>query len=307
MALHPIWRGHLRLALVSCPVALYAAHRDTENLHFHYINPATGHRVNMITVDAETREELKRGQLVKGFEFKKDHYVVLEDADFARARIDSSDVLNVTKFVDAASLDPVFFENSYFMVPDGQVGEDVYAVLRQAVVSTGRVALSRLVIARRERAVAVMPMDRGLVLHTLYEARDLNDYAGLFGAVPDGTPDPEMVKLAVQLIERQAGRFDPADMEDRYEKRLREVIAAKVGGGDDDPDETDAPDRSNVIDLMTALKQSLSALPGKAAVDAVAKTKKASAPAAKPAAKSDAKKTVKTPGPTKAAATRKRA
>lgn len=258
MAQHPIWRGHLRLALVSCPIALYTAHHETENLHFHYINPKTGHRVNMITVDAETREPVQRRDLVKGYEFRKEHYLVLDDADFERARIDSSDTLNLAKFVPADSIDPVYFDGSYFMAPDGELGEEVYAVLRAAFADTGRIALSRLVLARRERAVAIRPMGRGLVLHTLHEARDLHNADELSGAV--AAPDPEMVKLATQLIERQTGRYDPADMEDRYERRLREVIDAKLAGHEAE-EEPEDEDRSNVVDLMTALKRSLGAAP----------------------------------------------
>lgn len=263
MAQHPIWRGHLRLALVSCPVALYAAHRETENLHFHFLNPKTGHRVNMVTVDAGTREEVKRRDLTKGFEYAKEKYVTMEEADFDRARIESSEILNVNKFVPAASLDPIYYETSYIMVPDGEVGEDVYAVLREAIAKTGRIALSRLVIARRERAVALVPMGRGLVVHTLYEARDLHDVAPLLANVPDAAPDPEMVKLATQLIDRQTGEYDPADVEDRYERRLREVIDAKIAG-EESPDAEAAPDQGNVIDLMTALKRSLGKPPAPA-------------------------------------------
>ncbi len=261
MAQHPIWRGHLRLALVSCPVALYAAHRASENLHFHFINPGTGHRVRMVTTDAETGEELQRRDLVKGYEFKKDTYVVLDDEDFERAKIESSDVLNVAKFVPADSVDPVYYDSSYFVAPDGDVGADVYAVLREAIGEADKIALSRLVIARRERAVAILPLGRGLVLHTLCEPRDLHDWGALFASVPDAVPDPDMVKLAVQLVDRQTKPFDPADMEDRYEARLREVIEAKLAGHPDAADDEDEPDRSNVIDLMTALKRSLGGSP----------------------------------------------
>lgn len=295
MAQHPIWRGHLRLALVSCPVALYSAHRDSGNLHFHLINPRTGHRVRMVTTDAETGEELQRRDLVKGYEFKKDTYVVLEDADFERAKIESSDVLNVAKFVPADSIDPVYFDSSYFVAPDGDTGADVFAVLREAIGKSDKVAMSRLVIARRERAAAILPMGRGLVLHTLYEPRDLQDFGKLFASVPDAIPEPDMVALAMQLVERQTRAFDPGDMEDRYEARLREVIDGKLAGHPEAAEHEDEPDRSNVIDLMTALKRSLgdgakAVPPKKAAARAAANpapakkstTKKAAAAPPKP-------------------------
>jgi DNA end-binding protein Ku len=268
MELRPTWRGHLRLALVSCPVALYPAIHDRSNLHFNLINPKTGHRVRMITRDAETEEEVSRSDLVKGYEFRKDHYLLMDDADFEAARIESSSVLTVEKFVPAASIDPLYFDTSYYLAPDGDAGTDVYLVLHAAIGKSGMVGLSRVVVA-----------------HTLHEERDLNSAKDALGDLPDSKPDPEMIKLAQQLIERQAGNYDPADWEDRYETRLREVIDAKLKGEGIElaPQEDD---RSNVIDLMTALKQSLGG----------------GQPAKKPAAKPDKAK----PAPRKKAAGGKR-
>ncbi len=256
MAERPIWRGHLRLALVSCPVALYTAHRETANLHFHFINPATGNRVRMVTLDSQTDEELKRGDLARGYEFEKGHYVLLDNDDFEKARIDSSSTLNVEKFVTADSIDPVYYDTSYYMAPDGDAAQDVYVVLRDAIRKSGSVALSRLVVSRRERAVAIMPMGRGLILHTLYETRDIASPERLFEAVPKAEPAADMVQLATQLIDRQAAAFSPTDLDDRYEARLREVINAKIKGQGFKP-EAEAPERGNVIDLMAALKRSL--------------------------------------------------
>lgn len=253
---HPIWRGHLRLALVSCPVALYTARHDAANLHFHFINPETGHRVRSVTQDAETGEEISRGDLARGYEFEKDQYVLLDDADFELARIESSTTMTVDKFVASDSIDPVYFDASYYMAPDGDAGQDVYVVLRDAIAKTGRVALSRVVIARRERAVAVMPLGRGLVLHTLHEAREVNDPKVLFANVPGIKPEPDMIALATQLIDRQTAAFEPSDMEDRYEARLRKVIEGKLKGKGLKP-EPEPEAESSVIDLMAALKKSL--------------------------------------------------
>ena len=253
----PIWRGHLRLALVSCPVALYTARAGKEELHFHLINPKTNNRVRMVTLDAGTSKEVHRGDLVKGYEFEKDSYVLLDDADFESAKIDSSTVLSVDKFVTADAIDPVYYDGSFYMVPDGEAGQDVYVVLRDAIAKTGRIALSRLVMARRERAVALMPLGHGLVLHTLHDEREVHDPKTLFAGVPGARPDPAMVKLATQLIDRQTGRFDPADMEDRYEARLREVIEAKLRGEERAPEPEPDDSRGNVVDLMAALKRSL--------------------------------------------------
>jgi DNA end-binding protein Ku len=253
----PVWRGHLRLALVSCPIALHTVHRASGELHFHYINPETGHRVRMVTQDAETGEELKRGDLARGYEFEKDRYVLLDPEDFEKARVESSSVIKVDKFVDTADIPPIYFDASYYLAPDGEAGQDVYVVLREAIRETGKAALSRVVISRRERAVVILPMDGGLVLHTLHDRREIYDSKALFGPVSGETPDLEMVKLAEQLIERQEAPFEPADIEDRYEARLREVIAAKLKGEGIQAEPPPAEKRGEVIDLMAALKASL--------------------------------------------------
>ncbi len=257
MAQRPIWRGHLRLALVSCPIALYSANHDRGSLHFNLINPKTGNRIKMVTEDAETGDVLSRSDLVKGYEFKKGSYLIIDEEDFESARIESSSTVKIEKFVDAGSIDPVYFDASYYLAPDGDAGQDVYLVLRDAIASTGKIALSRAVIARREHPIAIMPMGKGLVVHTLHEERDLNDYAGLFDHLPSAKPDPDMIQLATQLIDRQTGTYDPADVEDRYETRLRAVIEAKLKGEGIEPEAAEEPDRGNVVDLMAALRKSL--------------------------------------------------
>jgi DNA end-binding protein Ku len=289
MAQRPIWRGHLRLALVSCPIALYSAHHDRGSLHFNLINPKTGNRIKMITQDAETGDPLSRDDLVKGYEFKKDGYLIVTDEDFESARIESSSTVKIEKFVDAHSIDPIYFDGSYYLAPDGDAGEDVYVVLRDAIAGTGKIALSRVVIARREHPIAIMPMGNGLVAHTLREARDINDYAGLFDHLPSAKPDPDMIQLATQLIDRQTGTYDPADIEDRYETRLRAVIDAKIKGEGIEPEDTTEPDRSNVVDLMAALRKSLGQASAEEAPPRQPSTAKS--PKAKPAPKAKAGKT----------------
>lgn len=257
MAARPIWRGHLRLALVSCPIALHSVARSSGNLHFHYINPKTGHRVRMVTMDAETDEELSRRDLVKGYEFEKDRYVLMDEEDFEKAKIETSATLSVTKFVPRDSIDPIYFDTSYYLVPDGEAGQDVFVVLRDAIAKSGHAALSRVVIARRERAVAILPMGKGMVCYTLHEPRDLYDSKPLFDPISEENPDREMVNLALQLVERQEGQFKAEDTEDRYETRLRDVIAAKLKGEGIAPEEPETPRGDNVVDLMAALKASL--------------------------------------------------
>jgi DNA end-binding protein Ku len=257
MAERPIWRGHLRIALVSCPVSLHSVLRASGNLRFHFINPKTGHRVRTVTLDAETDKEVPRSELVRGYEFEKERYVLLDDKDFASARIATSSTMTVDKFVVRDAIHPIYFDTSYYMAPDGEAGQDVYAVLRDAIAASGMAALTRVVIARRERAVVILPLENGMVLHTLHEPRDLYSYDTLFEHIPDARQDAEMVKLARQLIKRQQRTFKPADTEDRYEARLREVIDAKLKGEGFEPEASEEPRGDNVIDLMAALKRSL--------------------------------------------------
>jgi DNA end-binding protein Ku len=247
---------------------------DRSNLHFHLINPKTGHRVRMVTRDAETDEDVSRADLVKGYEFKKDHFLLLDDADFDAARIESSSVMAVEKFVEAASIDPIYFDTSYSVGPDGSAGADVFVVLQAAIAKSGMIALSRLVMAQRERVVALSVRGRGLVAHTLHEARDLNDADMPFDDLPSTRPDPEMVKLALQLIKRQSGAYDPADWEDRYEARLRDVIDARLKGEGITADNAADEPAGNVIDLMASLKKSLDTKPSTRATAKPRATKK---------------------------------
>lgn len=287
MAQRPIWRGHLRLALVSCPIALHSVLRASGDLHFHYINPKTGHRVRSVMLDSETDKEVARGDLARGYEFEKDRYVLLDDEDFAAAKIETSSTMTVDKFVPRDAIQPIYFDTSYYMTPDGEAGQDVYVVLRDAIEKTGQVALSRVVISRRERAVAILPMERGMVLHTLHEPRDLYAHDKLFEQVPNARPDAGMVKLATQLIERQEGKFEPADVEDHYEAKLREIIDAKLKGEGITPERPAEPRGDNVIDLMAALKRSLGqdAKPAHTKPAATRRRSKTAAPKKKAAAR----------------------
>jgi DNA end-binding protein Ku len=255
MAQRPIWRGHLRLALVSCPVALYSARHDRSSIKFNLINPETGNRIKMLTVDGGTEKEVERRNLVKGYEFRKNTYLLLSSEDLDSIKVESSEIMNVEKFVDANSIDPLYYDSGYYLAPDGSAGRDVYQILREAVARTGRVALSRVVIGQRERVVAIRLYEKGLAVHTLHEQRDLNDASGLFD---DPVPvDEEMVKLATQLVDRQTGAYVPSDIEDRYETRLRAMIDAKLKGEGINVDAAPEPAATNVIDLMAALRRSI--------------------------------------------------
>lgn len=222
------------------------------------LNPATGNRIKMVSQDAVTSEPVSRGDTVKGYEFIKGQYVVLTADDLDSVKVESSSMMAVEKFVEAGSIDPIYYDSSYYLAPDGKGAEDIYAVLREAIVTTGKVALVRVVISQRERTVALRPGGGGgLIAHTLNEEQDLNSSAGLFDSVSDIRMDPEMLMLATQLVNRQTGQYDPSDLEDRYETRLRSLIDAKVKGEGRIIDSKPVFNESNVIDLMAALRKSL--------------------------------------------------
>ena len=209
----------------------------------------------MLTVDGETEKEVERRNLVKGYEFRKNTYLLLSSEDLDSVKVESSEVMNVEKFIDAHSIDPLYYDTGYYLAPDGSAGRDVYQILREAIGRTDRVALSRVVIGQRERVIALRLYEKGLAAHTLHEQRDLNDASGLFD---DPLPvDEEMVKLATQLVDRQTGAYVPSDIEDRYETRLRAMIDAKLKGEGIDLDAVPEPVATNVIDLMAALRRSI--------------------------------------------------
>jgi len=214
---------------------------------------------------------------VKGYEFQKDRYLLLTDDDFDSVKVESSSVMAIEKFVEVNSIDPIYYASSYYLAPDGDAGRDVYAVLHQAIEETRRIALARVVIGQRERTVAVRAMPGGLVAHTLDEARDINDAQSVLGDAAKVKTDPEMVALAKQLIDRQTTKYDPSDLEDRYETRLREMIDAKLKGEGIDLSEPAEPDQTNVIDLMAALKKSLGAPVAKEPAKPASKPKRAAA------------------------------
>jgi DNA end-binding protein Ku len=209
-------------------VALYNTHHDRDAIKFNMLNPATGNRIKMVSLDAETNEEISRSETVKGFEFKKNTYLVVTSEDLNSVKVDSSDVMRVEKFIAGDSIDPIHYDSSYYVAPDGDGAKDIYATLRAAIASTGRTAMTRVVIGARERTVALRVVAGGIMAHTLYEQRDLNTSVGLFPDLETVAVDQEMVQLATMLVDRQSGTYDPSDLEDLYETRLRTMLAEKL-------------------------------------------------------------------------------
>ena len=257
MATRPSWRGHLKLSLVTCPVALYNAISPAGDVHFHLINPDTKHRVKSVVIDAATDEILERKDLLKGYEFAKGKYVTLTKDEIDAVRLESTKTIDIDKFVPAEDIDRLYWDNPYFLVPDGKLAAEPFAVIRAAMEETGQVALGRLVMSQRERLVALEPRGKGIVATTLRshdEVRDMKDY---FGEIPAVRMDKEMVQVATKIMSQKHAKFDPKTFEDRYEDALRDLIKRKRKG--QNVVEADAPqdEESNVIDLMEALQASL--------------------------------------------------
>lgn len=256
MAARPTWSGHLRLSLVTCPVALYNATSSAGDVHFNLINPATGSRIKMVTTDAETGEPVNRGDLVKGYEIEKGRYIVLTNEEIAAVKLESTRVINIERFVDADEIDRLYWNTPYFLMPDGKLGLEAFAVIREAMVRSNKIALGRVVLHTRERLVALEPRGKGIVATTLRVNDEVRSAEETFAEIGDVAADEAMVDIASRIIEQQGGAFDPGQFNDRYEDALRALIAEKEGKTPKSKDEPAAD--TNVVDLMAALKASLS-------------------------------------------------
>src|SRR6476620_558592 len=254
-ALRPTWEGHLRLSLVTCPVALYTAVERSADVHFHLINPKTNHRIRMQTVDAETGRPVERAGLVKGFEVSKNKYVLLDKEELDAVKLDSTRIIDIKEFVDADAIDRIYWDEPYYLAPDGKTGTEAFAVIQAAMKKQGKVAIGSLVLHQRERPCALEPREGGLLLTTLRTHDEIRSGAGLFGkSLP--RHDAGMLKIAEKIVAQQEGKFDPSHFKDRYEDALRELVARKKKGK---PIEAEEPKEKgdNVIDLMEALRSSL--------------------------------------------------
>ena len=255
-ALRPTWEGHLRLSLVTCPVALYTATERTSEIHFNMINPKTNNRIRMQTVDAGTGKPVDRADLVRGFEVSKNKYILLEKEELDAVKLESTRIIDIEEFVDAASIDRIYWDEPYYLAPAGKTGIEAFAVIQAAMAKQEKVALGRLVLHTRERVCALEPRDTGILLTTLRTHDEIRDSSEIFDR---NLPKPErgMLDIAEKIIAQQAAEFDPTEFKDRYEDALRALIARKKKGklvaAEPEPDEDDG----KVVDLMEALKKSL--------------------------------------------------
>src|SRR5579859_7191257 len=192
MAYRPSWQGHLRLSLVTCPVALYTATSAAGDVHFHLINPKTHNRIKMITTDPDTGP-INRSDLVKGYEVEKGKYILLTDEDIRSVKLESTKTIDIEQFVPASDIDRIYWDNPYYLVPDGKLAQEAFAVIREAMARSGRIALGRIVLATQERILALEPRGSGILAYSLRTADEVRKPEEIFGAIGNVEPDDSMI------------------------------------------------------------------------------------------------------------------
>jgi DNA end-binding protein Ku len=250
----PLWQGNLRLSLVSCPIALYSATSRRSDISFHLLNPKTNNRIRMIPTDPDAGP-VERADLVKGYEIAKNHYVTVTADELDAVKLETTRTLDIERFVDAATIDRLYWNDPFYILPADDGGLDAYGVIRDAMAGAGRIALGRVVMHTRERLMAVEAQGKGLVAWSLRMADEVIAADDAFDEIPAKKGDRQMIEIAEKIIAQQEGPFAPESFEDRYEKALRDLIRRKERG---EKIVTAEPvEETNVIDLMAALKKSL--------------------------------------------------
>jgi DNA end-binding protein Ku len=251
------WKGYLKLSLVTCPIGLYPASSQAEKTHFHQINRKTGNRLRQQMVDEETGRVVDKDDKGRGYEVSKGKYVEIEPEEIKAIQVESTHTLDIDKFVPVDEIDRRYFDRPYYIVPDGKAGEEAFAVIRDAMKDKGRVALAKIVLTNREHIVAIEPMGKillGTILRYDYEVRDEKE---LSRSVPSPRIPKEMLSLASHILDTKAGHFDPSQFKDEFENELKKLVKRKAAGKTiEAPEREERP--SNVVNLMEALRQSVS-------------------------------------------------
>ncbi|HVC54235.1 MAG TPA: Ku protein [Stellaceae bacterium] len=263
------WTGFLRLSLVSCPVYLSPATSESRRIRLNQLNAETGNRLKQQLVDADTGEVVGRDQIVKGYEYDRGRYVTITDDELKELQIESSKIIDLDQFVARSEVDPVYLDAPYYIYPDGELADEAFRVIGEAMTHKGKVGIGRVVLSSRERLVLVEPRDGGLLMSTLHSSDEVR--AAEFSTKHQGKIDADMVAIAETIIERKAAAFDPENFRDRYQDALHALVEAKTKGLAREPSAVEEP--AKVINLMEALKKSLAREGG------------AAQPGAKPAAK----------------------
>jgi DNA end-binding protein Ku len=258
MAPRAYWKGYLKLSLVSCPIALYPASSSSERVSFNRINTKTGNRLKQQMVDAGTGEPVEKEDIGRGYEYAKGQYIIVEDAELEKVKIESTHTIDIDRFVPRSEIDDRYLDSPYYIAPTDKVGQEAFSVIRDAMREKKMVGLARVVLTRREHVVMLEAFDKGLLATTLRYAYELRDQGDYFEDIPDLKLPAEMMKLAAHIVETKAGHFDPKEFEDHYETAMIELLKSKQAGLPVETvgEETSAP---RVINLMDALKASINA------------------------------------------------
>ncbi|MEZ0081450.1 Ku protein [Bradyrhizobium japonicum] len=277
MAPRANWKGFLRLSLVTCPIALFPATSESEKISFNQINKKTGHRIRYLKVDAETGDEVPNEDIIKGYKVDTDSYLEVTKDELENIALESTRTIEIDEFVPRTEIDDLYLVRPYYIVPDGKVGHDAYAVIRETIRSLDKVAIARVVLTNREHIIALEARDKGLMgmlLRYPYEVRDASEY---FDDIQDVKITKDMLDLARHIVEQKSGHFEPAKFEDHYEAALSDLLAKKQKGVTLPAAKKPVP--SNVVNLMDALRASI----GQKGKAAPSSGKRAKAPAKKAA------------------------
>ncbi|MEJ2378187.1 MAG: Ku protein [Pseudolabrys sp.] len=254
MAPRPNWKGYLKLSLVSCAVALYPATTKSQRIRFNIINRDTGNRIRNEVIDAETGDPVEPEDRVKGYQYEKGQYVLVEEEELDNVALESTHTIEIEQFVPMAEVDRIYLDESFYLVPQDDMAQEAFAVIREAMRKDDLVGLARVVIYRREHLLLLAPRRKGLMATALRYKTEVRNEKSYFDDIRDIKVPADMLKLAVQILESKKGHFDPSKFEDRYESALMDLIKAKRAGKAPPAVSEERP--SNVINLMDALRRS---------------------------------------------------
>lgn len=304
MAPRAYWTGHLRLSLVSVPVRLYTATSSSHKLALHQVHKPTGERVRyQYTVPGHGPVE--RDEIVKGYEYEKGRFVLLETDEIEDLKVESKKTVEIVQFVDSHEIDPIYYEKPYFVVPDGDLADEAFIVIRNALKDTKKIGIGQVVISGKEHIASIRPCGRGLILETLRYEDEVRDADKYFDDVEEVDVDPDQLDLAKELIKRKSSPFDPSKFEDHYQGALKELVKAKIEHRPADSTVGGKPPRGgNVVNLMDALKKSLQTTEGGSGTKKTA-GRSGAKPGAKPAASKSTKAKATKASTTKSSSTKR--
>jgi DNA end-binding protein Ku len=256
MAPRPYWNGHIRLSLVSFEVQLYTASRAAREFPLHQIDKKSGERIRYQTI-VPGKGPVPRDEIIKGYEYEKDHYVLLEPEELEKLKIESRHTIDLVQFVDTHDIDVMYFDKPYYVAPGNELAEEAFRVVRDALRQSRKYALGQIVLGGRERIAALKPCGKGMVLETLRYGEEVRESQSYFEDIEDAPADDEQLELAKQLIKQKAAKFNPGKFKDHYDDAMRELIKAKLGDKRAKKVIEEKRPTAQVINLMDALKKSL--------------------------------------------------